>query len=104
MTEQKADELRRDLEEVRAELGETVEELAHRADVPARVRAKRDEMTQQARLQMTHAREVVAEKAPVVKQAARERPWLLACGALLVGMIIGKLRGRRNRKAGDGTR
>ena len=102
MTDQRTEALRRDLDEVRAELGETVEELAHRADVPARVRAKRDEMTEQARLQLAHAREVVVEKAPVVKQAARERPWLVAGGALAVGMIIGKLRGRRNRK--DGTR
>jgi ElaB/YqjD/DUF883 family membrane-anchored ribosome-binding protein len=102
MTDPKTDELRRDLEGVRTELGETVEELAHRADVPARVRARRDEMAEQARLQLAHAKEVVVEKAPVVKQAARERPWLVAGGALAVGMIIGKLRGRRNRK--DGTR
>jgi ElaB/YqjD/DUF883 family membrane-anchored ribosome-binding protein len=103
MTDPKTDELRRDLDEVRAELGETVEELAHRADVPARVRAKRDEMTAQARLQVAHAKEVVAEKAPVVKQAARERPWLVAGLALVIGMIIAKLSARRNRKR-NGTR
>lgn len=37
------DEQRIDLAEVRADLGDTVEELVRRVDVPSRVKAKRDE-------------------------------------------------------------
>ena len=40
-TERSENEQRADLEELREELGETVRELAHRVDVPARVRAVR---------------------------------------------------------------
>jgi uncharacterized protein DUF3618 len=53
------DEIRQDIERTRAQLGDTVEALAHKADVPARVRdkvhdtkqtmqAKTEELTQHA--------------------------------------------------------
>ena len=45
------EQLRAELDEVRAELGVTVEELAHRVDVPARVRAQKDDTI--VRLQAT---------------------------------------------------
>lgn len=38
------EELRTDLGELRAELGATVDELTHRVDVPARAKAKKDEI------------------------------------------------------------
>ena len=45
------EQLRAEVGEIRAELGDTVEELAHRLDAPARVRAKKEEAV--ARLQET---------------------------------------------------
>ena len=43
------EELRRDIERTRRELGDTVEQLSHKADVKAQVRAKRDEVEARAR-------------------------------------------------------
>ena len=37
------EQLRAEVGEMRAELGDTVEELAHRVDVPAQVRAKKED-------------------------------------------------------------
>jgi hypothetical protein len=45
------EQLRAEVGEMRAELGDTVEELAHRVDVPAQVRAKKEDTL--ARLQAT---------------------------------------------------
>src|SRR4029078_774380 len=42
-TEKSPEELRAELAAKRAELGDTVEEVAHRVDVPAQVKAKKDD-------------------------------------------------------------
>ena len=73
------EELRAELDAKRAELGDTVEELTHRVDVPAQVKAKKAETV--ARLQDAKAeatrrvqestekvRAAIAGKAPVVQQ------------------------------------
>ena len=71
------EELRADLASKRAELGDTVEELAHRVDVPAQVKAKKAETVaklQDAKDQASRrvhegtekVRATIAEKAPVV--------------------------------------
>ena len=59
--------LRAVLGEIRAELGDTVEELAHRVDVPARVRAQKEDTI--ARLQATkdQAAHRVQESAETVR-------------------------------------
>jgi hypothetical protein len=73
------EELRAELAAKRAELGDTVEELAHRVDVPAQVRAKKDDTLaklQDAKLQASRrvhegtekVKAVYAEKAPVVHE------------------------------------
>lgn len=94
------EELRSDLTELRAELGDTVEELAHRVDVPARVRAKKEEATERVQEQVAQAREVIAQKAPGVQQALRERPALVGGIALVVSyLLVGRLRGRRRARA-----
>jgi len=77
------EELRADLAQKRAELGDTVEELAHRVDVPAQVKEKKAETV--AKLQDAKAeasrrvhestekvRAAIAEKAPVVHQKVDE--------------------------------
>lgn len=73
------EELRAELAVKRAELGDTVEELAHRVDVPAQVRAKTDDTLaklQDAKVQASRrmhegtekVKAAIAEKAPVVQE------------------------------------
>jgi hypothetical protein len=117
----------REVKEVRAELADTVEELAHRLDVPARLRDKRDVTTQRVQQQVTHARDVVAERAPelsrtvqqqatharevVAKRAPelsrilRQQPALAAVIAFfVVSLLARRIRRRTHRKGEDGTR
>jgi hypothetical protein len=56
------EEIRKDIERTRAQLGHTVEALAHKVDVPARVKDK-----------MHDTRETVQVKAEVVTQQVLER-------------------------------
>ena len=78
-TQKSPEELRADLVAKRAELGDTVEELAHRVDVPAQVKAKKAETVaklQDAKLEATRrvhdgtekVKATIADKAPVVQQ------------------------------------
>jgi ElaB/YqjD/DUF883 family membrane-anchored ribosome-binding protein len=91
------EEIRADLGELRVELGETVQELAHRVDVPAQVREKREEATERVQQQVAHARAVLAEKVPVVDRLLRDRPGVVAAGAAAVGALLMLLRLRRRR-------
>lgn len=96
-----SDDIRADLADLRVELGDTVEELAHRADVPTRLRAKKDETVERARHGVEQARATVAERAPVVQEKARttvqEQPALVAGGAALLLLLL-ILRSRRRRR------
>jgi uncharacterized protein DUF3618 len=76
----------RDVEQLRGELGDTVEELVHRVDVPQRLREKRAEATERVHAQVAHAREVVVEKAPAVESAVRQRP--LVVGGVLAALLL----------------
>jgi hypothetical protein len=73
------EELRAELNSKRAELGDTVEELAHRVDVPAQVKAKKAETVSKlhdAKAEATRrvhesaekVRAAIADKTPVVHQ------------------------------------
>jgi ElaB/YqjD/DUF883 family membrane-anchored ribosome-binding protein len=97
---------RREVEELRAELGDTVEELAHRVDVPSRLREKRAETTERVQAHVAQAREVVAERGPAVQDALRERPALVGGIGVAIGyLLLRALRRRKNRKEdADGTR
>lgn len=118
------DALRADLEERRKELGDTVEELAHRADVPARMREKKDESV--ARVQQTvaqttervqqtvattsrrirqeagRAQKTLAEKAPALNAAVRkqQRAILAGTAAVVMFLLVRARRRRRARRAG----
>jgi uncharacterized protein DUF3618 len=105
------DVTQREVAELRAEVGDTVEELVHRVDVPQRLREKRAETTERVQAQVAHAREVVAEKAPVVQQTLqqtlRERPAVV--GGVLAALLLLFLRSLRRRRKhrkedADGTR
>ena len=83
-TDEERAQLRAELEELRSGVGDTVAELTARVDVPARVRAE----TQRT---LDRARQVVAEKSPIVQNAVRERPVPVAAivgGALLVVILL----------------
>ena len=103
-------ELRRDIEQVRGELADTVNALTEKADVKARAQDKAQELktqaiqkTQQARAQ---APEVAQQLAGVAQQKARqvvqEKPGATV-GAVLgvLGLLI--LRRRRRRRKGKGS-
>jgi uncharacterized protein DUF3618 len=99
-------EAERDIEDLRAELGDTVEELVHRVDVPQRLREKRAETTERVHAQLAHVREVVAAQAPAVQRALLDRP-LVVGGALaaLLLLVVRSIRRRGRRKEdADGTR
>jgi Protein of unknown function (DUF3618) len=77
-TDKSPEELRAELSAKRAELGDTVEELAHRVDVPAQVKAKKAETVaklQDAKTEATRrvhegtekVKAAIADKAPVVQ-------------------------------------
>jgi hypothetical protein len=94
-TERSESEQRADLEELREELGVTVTELAHRADVPSRVRARRDDALAQARAVGEQAKTLVVEKAPALRSAAR--PPVVAAGAAVLLLLVVLRRNRRKR-------
>ena len=74
MTEQETEELRREIERTRAELGATVEALSHKADVKAQAR----------------------ERAELVKSQAQEEPAVpLAAGIGVAIVALWLLRRRR---------
>jgi Protein of unknown function (DUF3618) len=77
-TDKSPEELRAELSAKRAELGDTVEELAHRVDVPAQVKAKKAETVAKLQDAKTEAsrrvhegtervKAAIADKAPVVQ-------------------------------------
>jgi ElaB/YqjD/DUF883 family membrane-anchored ribosome-binding protein len=78
------DELRRDIERTRSELGETVDALAQKADVKAQVSAKADDVKAQ-----------VSTKADELARTAEQRPIPAIGVALAVGFILGRLLRRR---------
>lgn len=97
---------RAEIDDLRHDLGETVEELAHRVDVPGRVRARGAETSARARAQLARAQTRLDEKAPPVARAVRERPAVVAgavVGVPLLLVLVGRLRKTRV-SASDRTR
>ena len=85
MTEQDTEQLRREIERTRVELGQTVEALSHKADVKAQARARAEEAKQQAR-----------QRAELVKSQAQEKPAVpLAAGIGVAIVALWLLRRRR---------
>jgi len=72
------EELRREIEHTRADLGATVEALSHKADVKTQVREKVDE-----------GKEQVREKVDEGKQQVRARPLPAVGIALAAGIVLG---------------
>lgn len=86
MSEQETEQLRRDIERTRAELGATVEALSHKADVKAQARAKAEQAKVQAR-----------EKAELARSQAQQKPAVpLAAGIGVAIVALWVIRRRRN--------
>jgi Protein of unknown function (DUF3618) len=82
------EQLRREIEAIRRELGETVAQLAQKADVEAQAREKVEEVKANAlRHTPDSARGVAAQPAT----GLRRHPLALAvAGALAVGFLVGR--------------
>jgi ElaB/YqjD/DUF883 family membrane-anchored ribosome-binding protein len=101
------EEIRRDIEATREELGETVEALAAKTDVKAQAKDRVDSAKEQAREKVDELKgkagdvagkaqaatpEDVAAQADVVREKARQNPLPFAVGgALVVGFLLGRI-------------
>jgi hypothetical protein len=87
MNQQDTEQLRREIERTRAELGATVEALSHKTDVKAQARAKAEQAKVQAR-----------EKAELARSQAQQKPAVpLAAGIGVAIVALWVIRRRRNR-------
>jgi ElaB/YqjD/DUF883 family membrane-anchored ribosome-binding protein len=94
------EQIQREIERTRAELGDTVEALAHKADVKAQAKQKLDE-TKASVVEKTEqlfgkAKEAspdgAASAAAQASQKARENPLPVAAGAsFVVGFLAGRI-------------
>jgi gas vesicle protein len=92
-------EIRNDIEETRARMGDTAEALGHKADVPGRTREAISDRVESVKSTFTGAKDSVSESTPSggdVKQGAKqavgiakENPLGLAIGATAVGFVAG---------------
>jgi ElaB/YqjD/DUF883 family membrane-anchored ribosome-binding protein len=94
-------QIRNDIEETRARMGDTAEALGHKADVPGRAREAVSDKVDSVKERFTGAKESMSDAAPSgqdMKQGARqavgiakENPLGLAIGATAVGFVAGLL-------------
>jgi ElaB/YqjD/DUF883 family membrane-anchored ribosome-binding protein len=94
-------QIRNDIEDTRARMGDTAEALGHKADVPGRAREAVADKVDTVKSKFTGAKESVADGTPSgtdVKQGAqqavgiaKENPLGLAIGATAVGFVAGLL-------------
>ena len=93
--------IRRDIEETRERMGDTVEALGYKADVPSRAKEAVSDRVTSVKEKITGAAGSVNEQTPStgdVKQAARksagvaqENPLGLAIGSVAIGFLAGML-------------
>lgn len=94
MTDPK-DELQRDVERTRRELGETVEALAHKVDVPGRVKEQAHETVVKMTAATNQAVDSLPEPVAVQIEKARRHPAAIAAVLITLLLVIWKL-SRRN--------
>jgi hypothetical protein len=94
-----ATKIREDIQETRQKLGDTVEALAHKADVPARAKEKAHEVLDttkaKATVAMDKAEHVVdklpepaAKRAGALIAAIRQRPGVFLTGTVVTFMVL----------------
>jgi ElaB/YqjD/DUF883 family membrane-anchored ribosome-binding protein len=74
--------------DLREEVSDSVAELASRLDVKARMAEKRDDALATVHQQVDRARTVVAERAVVAKDTARQKPGMAAAVAAAVLVLL----------------
>jgi ElaB/YqjD/DUF883 family membrane-anchored ribosome-binding protein len=94
-------EIRNDIEETRARMGDTAEALGHKADVPGRTKEAISGRVESVKSTFSGAKDSVSDATPdgaEVKQGAqraagvaKENPLGLAIGATAVGFVAGML-------------
>jgi ElaB/YqjD/DUF883 family membrane-anchored ribosome-binding protein len=97
------DRLRRDIQQTREELGDTVEALSDKADVKGQVSQKIDERKTALRDKVSGARQRASEATPEdakraavnVRHQAESRPLPAIAGALVVGFLLGRTLSKR---------
>lgn len=80
------EELQKDVERTRRELGETVEALAHKVDVPGRVKEQAHETV--VKLTSATNEAVAALPPPVAEQVEKARRHPAAIAAVLAALIL----------------
>jgi hypothetical protein len=98
---QEASHIREEIEQTRSEMGDTVDALAHKADVKSRVKESFSDKKERLRSQMQGTASRLDDASPDaadVKDGARqavgiaeENPIGLAIGGLAVGFLVGML-------------
>ena len=93
--------IRQEIESTRGQMGDTVEALAHKADVPGRVKESIADKRDRLKGAMTGTGSKISEATPSggdVKQSAgqavgvaQENPLGLAIGGIAVGFLVGSL-------------
>ncbi|MET9628421.1 DUF3618 domain-containing protein [Lentzea sp. NPDC006480] len=89
------EELQRDVERTRRELGETVEALAHKADVPGRVKEQAHETKVRMTAATNEAIDSLPEPVALQVEKARRHPAAIAAVLITLVLVIWKL-SRRN--------
>jgi hypothetical protein len=90
------EEIRRDIEATRGELGDTVEALAAKADVKAQAKDKAEDVKAQAKDKADELKQKVSDVTPAgVQEKAQQNPLPFAVGgALLFGFLLGRVSAR----------
>jgi len=93
---QEPGQLREEIEATREQMGSTVDAIAHRADVPGRIKESISDKRDRLKSQMASATDKAADATPDVsgnaKQAvgiAQENPLGLAIGGIAIGFLAG---------------
>lgn len=89
------EELQRDVERTRRELGETVEALAHKVDVPGRVKEQAHDTKVRMITATNEAIDSLPEPVAVQVEKARRHPAAIAAVLISLVLVIWKL-SRRN--------
>jgi uncharacterized protein DUF3618 len=80
------EQLQKDVERTRRELGETVEALAHKADVPGRVKQQAHETKVRVTAATNEAIDSLPE--PVAEQVEKARRHPAAIAAVLIALVL----------------
>ncbi|MEV5436185.1 DUF3618 domain-containing protein [Streptomyces sp. NPDC052682] len=95
------DELRRQIEQTRSELGDTVEELAGKADVKGRARARAADLRDKAGAMTVQLRSTAAQAGQTMQAELRHPRPVLVAGAAAGAVVAAEV---LRRKQGGGSR